>query len=290
MLSSNDVRDVKFSKAMSGYKQDEVDTFLDSVEADFRQYEEYVKGLEERLNRATAEIEEYRTSQASLQNVLISAQQLADNIVNDAKEKAERIIEDAKSAAEIATSEAKDMLANFDEKLGEKKEIAKKEMEELLKKSEQKKAATDAAAADAVRREQALFDKIKIEISGFKNEMMELYKKHIELISKIPDCVAMDAERAAEAVLLEIDKQPDVAQFIAAEEVAEAPSEVPELEISLEAAEPTVEEIFEAEEDITSVSSGFVVMPIETVEAKGEAEDNQDEEVGFSNSFFSKKN
>ena len=284
MLSSNDVRDVKFSKAMGGYKQEEVDTFLDTVEEDFRQYEAYVKNLEEKLTAANAEVEEYKTSQASLQSVLISAQQLADNIVNDAKATAQKIVEDAKAAAEVATGEAKNMLVNFDEKLGEKRDAAKREMDELLKKAEEKKAATDAAAADAVRREQALFDKLRLEISEFKGEMMELYKRHIELISKIPDCVAMDAQRAAEAVALEIEKEPDVAQFIASE--PEVEEEVPQVEINLEPQEElTVEEIFEQPEETTPSSKGFVVMPI----SDEEDEKAEDEEIGFSNSFFSKK-
>lgn len=287
MLSSNDVRDVRFSKAMGGYKQEEVDTFLDTVEEDFRRYEAYVKNLEEKITAANAEVEEYKTSQASLQSVLISAQQLADNIVNDAKVKAEKIIEDAKAAAEVATGEAKNMLVNFDEKLGEKRDAAKREMEELLKKSEQKKAATDAAAADAVRREQALFDKLRLEVSEFKGEMMELYKRHIELISKIPDCVAMDAERAAEAVALEIEKEPDVTQFIE----KQPEEEIPEVKINLVSEEQTVtEEISDDAQEIASSSNGFVVAPIIEEEADENAEADEDEDIGFSNSFFSKKN
>lgn len=289
MLSSNDVRDVRFSKAMGGYKQEEVDTFLDTVEEDFRQYEAYVKNLEEKLTAATSEVEEYKTSQASLQSVLISAQQLADNIVNDAKVKAEKIIEDARAAAEVATGEAKNMLVNFDEKLGEKRDAAKREMEELLKKAEQKKAATEVAAADAVKREQALFDKLRLEVSEFKGEMMELYKRHIELISKIPDCVAMDAARAAEAVALEIEKEPDVAQFIASE--PEKEEEVPEVKINLVSEEqPVIEEISDDTREIASSSNGFVVMPIIEEEADEKAESDEDEDIGFSNSFFSKKN
>ena len=184
MLSSNDVRDVRFSKAMGGYKQEEVDAFLDTVEEDFRQYETYVKSLQEKLSAITAEVEEYKTSQASLQSVLISAQQLADNIVAEAKGKAQKIIDDAKAAAELATSEAKNMLVNFDEKLGAKKEAAEKDLEEALKKGEAKRVAIETATADSVKREQALFDKIRLEIAAFKSELMEAYKKNQDYIMK----------------------------------------------------------------------------------------------------------
>jgi len=46
MLSSNDIRDIKFSKSVGGYKQDEVDVLLDKVEADYEQYERTVSDLQ----------------------------------------------------------------------------------------------------------------------------------------------------------------------------------------------------------------------------------------------------
>ncbi|MBQ2746334.1 MAG: DivIVA domain-containing protein [Clostridia bacterium] len=291
MLSSNDVRDVRFSKAMGGYKQEEVDAFLDTVEEDFRQYETYVKSLQEKLSAITAEVEEYKTSQASLQSVLISAQQLADNIVAEAKGKAQKIIDDAKAAAELATSEAKNMLVNFDEKLGAKKEAAEKDLEEALKKGEAKRVAIETATADSVKREQALFDKIRLEIAAFKSELMEAYKKHIEIISKLPDCVAMDAESAAAAVALEFDKIPDVSDFIKVEE-DEVASVIVELD---DATEKKVEVVDDDDDDaadeIVSKSGGFVVSfndDDDDIDTK-KVEDDDDDDVGFSNSFFSKK-
>ncbi len=288
MLSSNDVRDVRFSKAMGGYKQEEVDAFLDTVEEDFRQYETYVKSLQEKLSAITAEVEEYKTSQASLQSVLISAQQLADNIVAEAKGKAQKIIDDAKAAAELATSEAKNMLVNFDEKLGAKKEAAEKDLEEALKKGEAKRVAIETATADSVKREQALFDKIRLEIAAFKSELMEAYKKHIEIISKLPDCVAMDAESAAAAVALEFDKIPDVSDFIKVEE-DEVASVIVELDDATEKKVEVVDD--DAADEIVSKSGGFVVSfndDDDDIDTK-KVEDDDDDDVGFSNSFFSKK-
>ncbi|MBE6806065.1 MAG: DivIVA domain-containing protein [Ruminococcaceae bacterium] len=290
MLSSNDVRDVRFSKAMGGYKQEEVDAFLDTVEEDFRQYETYVKSLQEKLSAITAEVEEYKTSQASLQSVLISAQQLADNIVAEAKGKAQKIIDDAKAAAELATSEAKNMLVNFDEKLGAKKEAAEKDLEEALKKGEAKRVAIETATADSVKREQALFDKIRLEIAAFKSELMEAYKKHIEIISKLPDCVAMDAESAAAAVALEFDKIPDVSDFIKVEE-DEVASVIVELDDATEKKVEVVEDDDDdAADEIVSKSGGFVVSfndDDDDIDTKKVEDD--DDDVGFSNSFFSKK-
>ena len=43
MLSAAEIRNVKFTKAMGGYKQEEVDVLLDRVEADYAQFDRSVK-------------------------------------------------------------------------------------------------------------------------------------------------------------------------------------------------------------------------------------------------------
>ncbi len=286
MLSSNDVREVKFSKAMGGYKQDEVDAFLDTVEENYKEYEAYVKSMQQRVDALNSEITEYRTNQNSLQNVLLSAQQLADNIVNEAKAKAEQIISEAKNTAEAATAEAKNMLGNFDAKLTEKKANAEKELKAELEKANAKKTSVEAAAADAVKRQQALFDKIRIEVAAFKNDLMEQYKKHIEILSKLPDNVAMDATRAAEAIALVYDEQIDAKDFLP---VTEPKADINAL---MDEDEQAAESELEQEEEINEapVNKGFVVNAPEVAQQTPMFEDDEAEEEsgGFSNKFFSR--
>ncbi len=294
MLSANDVREVKFSKSMSGYKQEEVDTFLDSVEDDYRNYESFAKNAQAKIDELTAEIAQLKDSQGSLQNVLLSAQQLADKIVADARTQAEAIVLEAKSNAEKATEEAKNMLYDFDAKFNEKKQAAEHKLALDTEVAMKKKEAVEAATADAVKREQALFDRIKIEVAAFKNELMEQYKKHIELIANMPDSIAMDAERAAEAVALVIDETPNMAQFVPETEAE------PEIEPIAEAlaAEEIVTDEPEAEEAHVEepVQTGFVVnapqaAPIDIFSVSENDEDaDEDDDFGFSNSFFNRNN
>ena len=284
MLSANDVREVKFAKAMGGYKQEEVDAFLDSVEEDYRNYEAFSKNTQAKIDELTAEIAQLKDSQGSLQNVLISAQQLADKIVNDARIQAEAILAEAKANAEKATEEAKSMLYDFDAKFSEKKLLAEQKLAKETEEATKKKEAIEAATADAVRRQQALFNRIKIDVAAFKNDLMEMYKKHIELIAKLPDNIAMDAESAAEAVALVIDEIPDMKQFVPA---AEANAIVEALAAEeLEVEEPVVETEEAVEEP---VSEGFVVNveqaePIDIFSVS----ENDDDDFGFSNSFFNR--
>lgn len=297
MLSANDIREVKFAKAMGGYKQEEVDAFLDSVEEDYRGYESFAKNAQAKIDELTAEIAQLKDSQGSLQNVLLSAQQLADKIVADARLQADAIIAEAKGNAEKATAEAKAMLYDFDAKFNEKKQSAERQLALETETALKKKEAVEAATAEVVKREQALFDRIKIEVAAFKNELMEQYKKHIELIAKMPDSIAMDAERAAEAVALVIDETPDVAQFVPtaqAEPEAEAAAEVEAIAEALSAEEIVAEEPVVLEEEPTPAQNGFVVnvdeaAPID-IFSVSEDDDAEEDDFGFSNSFFSRNN
>ncbi len=269
MMNSNDIRDVRFSKAMGGYKQEEVDNFLDSIELDYKQFESYVNSMNERVNALNAEIEGYKNSQTSVQNVLISAQQLADGIVGDAKAKAELIIEEAKAKAEAATSEAKAMLENFDEKLAAKRTAAENALKADIEKAKKEQQAIKAVTQECVERQQALFDKLRLEASAFKGELTEQYKKHIELIAKLPDCIAMDAVRAAKAIELQIEAEP---------------TELP-------AAQPAEEEdntaIPNGDSQQEDISSGFTVSE-EPIEEDTDDTATDTDDGGFSGSFFSK--
>lgn len=210
MLTAGDIRDVRFSKAVGGYKQDEVDNFLDTIEEDYGLYEAKIAELNGQIAKLENEVETYKNSQSSLQNILIEAQKLADKTVNDAREKADLIIAEAKAAADKAAGEAKILLDTFDVKFSEKKAAAQVELDEALETSKKKQEAVEAATADAVKRQQALFDKTRIEIAAFKNELLELYKKQLALVNEMPDCVAMDAVRAAEAIALDPKAEPEL--------------------------------------------------------------------------------
>ncbi len=273
MLSSNDVREVKFSKAMGGYKQEEVDNFLDMVEDDYCQYEAYITNAQKKIEELTAEVEEYKKSQASLQNILVGAQQLADKTVDEAKHQAEAILNEAKEAADSATAQAREMLETFDAQFSERRANAEKKLEEELEILNQKKLATQAATEETVKRQQALFDKTKIEVAAFKKDITELYKKHLELIAQIPDCVTMDAQRAADAVALEIEKSADVSEQV-------KPDETPEEQHS------KTTDIFSDTSESNKNKGGFEVILSESEST----DDDVDTQLGFENNFFSANN
>ena len=231
MLTANDIREARFSKAVGGYKQDEVDTLLDAIEEDYNFYEARIAELTNKINSLEKEIDSYKNSQSSLQSILIEAQKLADKTVSDAKEKAAMIINEAKAAADNAAGEAKLLLDTFDVKFNEKKAAAENEFKASIASARKKQEAVELATADAVKRQQALFDKTRIEIATFKSEILALYKKQLEIINEMPDCVAMDATRAAEAVTLKADEEPDISAFVLPAESEDEGIEAAESEV-----------------------------------------------------------
>lgn len=267
MYTANDIRNIKFPKSMNGYKQDEVDLFLDGVEEDYAQFDAKIRDLESKVSTLSKQVDDLNISQNSIQNVLVSAQKLADQIVGEAKEKAEQIIVEAKVRAN-------DINRSTDEKAAEDMAVAERNKREaeaeyvkIMQRTAEKSEDMITAAHDSVARQQLLFDKLKLDIVNFKSQVMAIYKEHIDSLSKLPDEVPFDAVRAAEAAAFAFDHAPDFSVAARAEETAEEPAaeepvvEAAPAEESAPIAEELAEAVAEPEEKITEpdVPLGFRV-------------------------------
>ena len=198
MLSSNDIRNIKFSKSVGGYKQEEVEIFLDKVENDYEQYERTLRELSEKINALNSQIEGFKETQNSIQSVLLSAQKLADQIVDEAKAKSEEIISNAEANISIITAREKELSNAFELKASERKAVAEAEINEMLAEAKRKSDVIEKATEAAVARQQMLFDKLKVEITAFKSDITKKYKEHLELLQKLPDSSDMDPARIVE--------------------------------------------------------------------------------------------
>ena len=207
MPSSNDIREVKFSKSVSGYKQDEVDVFLDTVESDYINFEKLIADFQTKINALNAEIEDHKKTQSSIQNLLVSAQRLADDIVEEAKAKSEQMLKDAEAGVADINNRATQISENFDTEMEAKKALAEKEIATMLENANKKAEAVTLAAADSVARQQALFDKIKEEVAEFKAKITQSYKEHLELLKELPATISMEPKRVAEIISDKIDEE-----------------------------------------------------------------------------------
>lgn len=294
MLSFKEIQDSVFSTAMSGYKRDEVDTLLDTIAEDYKQFESVLASQQVRIAELEKELKDRDISMSSINSVLLSAQKLADNIVEDAKRQAEETILAANTEADNIKLRTKKALEEIDAVLTEQKTKAQEEVDLMLSDAARKSEGMILAAKDSVTREQFLFDKLKSEVAEFKAQIKESYKAHIESLSKLPDEVKLSPEMASSTIEDIINNEPDLLKFIEKQPV-EAP--VVELNLQPEALfeEPLEESISleDATVEFTAISEEPEVTEEETPSAgfviQG-VEDEQNDEPSFSNGFFSKNN
>lgn len=214
MLTATDIKNITFSKAMGGLKHEEVDVFLDKVEADYIQFEKIIKDYQEKIQDLEGQIESYKNSQNSIQNVLLNAQKLADQIVFEAKEKSEEIIKNAETNISVITAQEKELVSTFEANAKERKASLEIELQKMVDDANKKAECINKATADSVARQQVLFDKLKLEIAAFKSAITSKYKEHLSLLQDIPDSVQMDPKAMAKAISAKIDELPAVESFI----------------------------------------------------------------------------
>ena len=210
MLTVAEIKDVKFGRAMGGYKTEDVDVLLDKIEADYAAFERMIKEYELKIETLNSEIEGFKNSQSSIQNVLVSAQGLADKIVKEAKEKSEQIITQAQNSIENITVREKELSAAFELKAQEQKSALDKELKAMIEDAQKKAQIITAGAEEQVKKQQMLFDNLRLEVASFKSDITSKYKEHIELITKIPDTVPEDPKYVADVLGTEYDQKNQV--------------------------------------------------------------------------------
>ncbi len=214
MLTASDIKKIAFSKTIGGYKRDEVDVFLDTVHSDYLQFERIINDYSAKTAQLEAKIADFENSQASIQNVLLNAQKLADQIINEAKVKSEEIVLKAEGNINAITEQERELALVFEQKANERKQNLQTELDLMTEKANIKSKSITDAAADSVKRQQQLFDKLKLEISAFKSSITAKYKEHLSILQQIPDCVEMDPQKMAEILSAKIDEMPNIDAFL----------------------------------------------------------------------------
>ena len=162
MLNAQQINDTTFrmAKLPGGYKPEDVDEFVeevrdtvDALTATAQKQKEEIAALgqenrqiQKKMEILAQKIEEYREEEDGIKNALVSAQKLGDASVREARHKAEIIIRDAQMKAERILASAE-----------EEAETHTKELETL-----------------------------KQAVSDFRSQMLEMYKRHLTLITSLP--------------------------------------------------------------------------------------------------------
>lgn len=255
MLSANEIRNVRFSTAMGGYKKEEVDILLDKVEADYEQFERTLREMNSKIIALKEEMEENKTSSGNIQNILVSAQKFADQIIEEAKAKSAEIVSSAQASIEKITEQEKELTDAFDKKASERKNTLQNDMEAIISNAKNKQNAIEEATQGCIDRQQLLFNKMKVEIAAFKAEVTAKYKEHLELLSSLPDTVPNDPEEIASAVAASYDFVPNVEEYVKDPQIISKQDET--VENDNDDFEPVVETVERPAEKTSA--TGFVI-------------------------------
>ncbi|NLK73196.1 MAG: DivIVA domain-containing protein [Clostridiales bacterium] len=106
MITPLDIQNKEFPKGMRGYKEEEVDRFLDLLTVDYEKLIEENHILKEKINDLTKELEAYKEQKESIQDTINMAKQLMNDISASAEKRAELLIKNAELDADRIIKEA----------------------------------------------------------------------------------------------------------------------------------------------------------------------------------------
>lgn len=223
MLTPQDVRSVQFEKNLRGYRTEDVDRFLDKVEEQLQQNDAQAEQLRKQIADLTAEnqklkgeLQSFEADGDMLKSALINAQRMGENVIREANQKAEEIIHRANLRGDDIIRDANELLQKASDRA-----------DEIENEANEKRLA-----------EEREYDRVRLEVTRFKADVLNLYRSHVESLSRLPefqketkdaekDAPAQDAEPAQEAAA----EQPETAPAAGAAAPAEQPA--------AKAAEPT---------------------------------------------------
>ena len=201
---SVETEDMKFRTAFMGYQKSDVDAYVTRIKIELEDQEKQQKKLEEELQEQKTEIEdqqkhldenekkyedlkreyeEYRNRMEAegadpktIQDAILNAQRMSEIVIVEAQQKAMDIREKARQDRKQQEEEGKKLV-----------EDAKAEAMRVTSEAELR--------CDSLQHE---YDRILMDVTGFKAEIMKMYRKHMELLAALPPKEIVEAEEISE--------------------------------------------------------------------------------------------
>jgi cell division initiation protein len=115
MITPAEIQKKAFTKGVRGYKEDEVDSFLDLITLDIDKLIQENNVLNEKIRTLNAEIERYRNSESAIFDTLESAKALMADISASAEKRAEIVLKNAELDADRVQREARESVERITE-------------------------------------------------------------------------------------------------------------------------------------------------------------------------------
>lgn len=213
MLKPEQIRSHRFISAGRGtYEAGDVDAFLSEVAASYEQVFKENKDLVKKISLLAERVSQYKKDEDNIRRALLTAERMADKIqresqqsaqeqLDSAEKKAQELIASAQNRADVletaasvkasqlteesnrnateritsAERTASAMISNAEAKANEIIESAKKNAQLEL----------DRINAD-IRVNSVTLEKLESEVASFRESILDAYRKHMNLISSLP--------------------------------------------------------------------------------------------------------
>ncbi len=189
MMNPREIKDARFEKATFGYKPEEVEDFLKKVAESYAEVLRASQENEAKILKLVEKINEYREDEEAIKQTLLTAQKSANHILSDAKSEAEKLIEDAK--AEHAKLIEKNNL-EAERVVNENNARCERLIKETAERTEQKLAAIKLQHENAKDN----LDRMKIEVTKFKTQLVDMYNKQLSFIAELPELTEEEIQAA----------------------------------------------------------------------------------------------
>ena len=108
MIRPIDIQEKEFGRAVRGYKEDDVNQFLDEITVDLERLLSELRTVKEENSRLVEELERYRSSENTVVETLEAAKALMSDISASAEKRADILLKNAELDAQLLQKEAKD--------------------------------------------------------------------------------------------------------------------------------------------------------------------------------------
>ncbi len=259
MYTAKDIRSTTFDQVKKGYSTVDVDSFLSKIAGDFEALQSACEAkvaeaekkaadvaaekdeLEEKMLVLADKLEEYRSQENIIRNALLNAERLKENLLNEAQQTAEILLKDAQNKADRIVE----------------------------------------AATSKVAGEEAKFAKVQAEVVSFKNSIIELYKKHINLISDLPDEQDIrTVDYSEEEPEAPVDEEPAFSDPVYADDI-------PDLILEDEDGQAEVENVSADPDLVAQLTSELIAGEAEPAETPEEEESGEDkgDDISYTSRF-----
>ncbi|MCR5481658.1 MAG: DivIVA domain-containing protein [Clostridia bacterium] len=115
MITPLDIQNKEFSKGVRGYKEEDVDGFLDLLTLDLEKLITENAKMKAEIGRLNLELDKYRNSEDAVLETLEAAKALMGDISASAEKRAEILLKNAELDAELIQREARESVERLNE-------------------------------------------------------------------------------------------------------------------------------------------------------------------------------